>query len=462
MSQWGTRWWRSVRASGRSPRPAGRRCRPRRRRRARRRTGTLGMRNSRSRTSAAKAVGLGVSSCCSRIAQLAALGLAAPRPRPGRPGRRRRRPRLDSDLIWARSSSRSAAELALACVELADRSSRRPRIDHRAGPGAADTASRSVRMRRMSSTAARYQAGVSRLDRVPPLGSDLATAVASPPVSTPLPDPDANLVPRRIPASGPPSRCATWSSATAIGWRSIGLSFEVAAGTVTALLGPNGAGKTSTVESLEGYRRPRRTGAGAGARPRRRPRQLDPAHRRDAAERRRLHRHPAARGAALFASYYDDPADPDELLERVGPRRAPTVDLEAPLGRRAATPVPGPRPRGPARGGVPRRAHRRHRPQRPPADPTRRSPTCAQSGVTVLLTTHDLEEAEKLADRVVIIDQGRVLAAGTPDGADPPAASATSSASAPPRGSTSSPWARRSTPRSTEVVARRVPGGRRS
>ncbi len=38
-----------------------------------------------------------------------------------------------------------------------------------------------------------------------------------------------------------------------------------------------------------------------------------------------------------------------------------------------------------------------------------------QSGVTVLLTTHDLEEAEKLADRVVIIDQGRVLAAGTPE-----------------------------------------------
>ncbi len=37
-----------------------------------------------------------------------------------------------------------------------------------------------------------------------------------------------------------------------------------------------------------------------------------------------------------------------------------------------------------------------------------------QSGVTVLLTTHDLEEAEKLADRVVIVDHGRVLAAGTP------------------------------------------------
>jgi ABC-2 type transport system ATP-binding protein len=37
-----------------------------------------------------------------------------------------------------------------------------------------------------------------------------------------------------------------------------------------------------------------------------------------------------------------------------------------------------------------------------------------QSGVTVLLSTHDLEEAERLCDRVVILDRGRILAEGTP------------------------------------------------
>jgi ABC-2 type transport system ATP-binding protein len=38
-----------------------------------------------------------------------------------------------------------------------------------------------------------------------------------------------------------------------------------------------------------------------------------------------------------------------------------------------------------------------------------------QSGVTVLLSTHDLEEAERLCDRVIILDHGRILAQGTPE-----------------------------------------------
>ncbi len=37
-----------------------------------------------------------------------------------------------------------------------------------------------------------------------------------------------------------------------------------------------------------------------------------------------------------------------------------------------------------------------------------------QAGVTVLLTTHDLEEAERMADRIVIVDKGTVVASGTP------------------------------------------------
>ncbi len=187
-------------------------------------------------------------------------------------------------------------------------------------------------------------------------------------------------------------------------------------GRITALLGPNGAGKTSTVETLEGYRRP--TGGTV------RVLGLDPgadhacsraAHRGDAAVRAAST--PASgrsRCCGSFAGYYDHPADPDELLDRVGladRRRSTWRTLSGGEQQRLslALALVG-RPRG----GLPRRAHRRHRPVRPPADPPASSPNCATEGVAVVLTTHDLDEAEKLADRVVIIDHGRLLADGTP------------------------------------------------
>jgi len=97
------------------------------------------------------------------------------------------------------------------------------------------------------------------------------------------------------------------------------LSFRALRGEVVALLGPNGAGKTSTVEALEGYRRT----AGGSARVL----GLDPV-----ADHRELVPHigvmlqrggvyPSlgpARVLRLFAGYYDDPADPGELVELVG------------------------------------------------------------------------------------------------------------------------------------------------
>lgn len=97
------------------------------------------------------------------------------------------------------------------------------------------------------------------------------------------------------------------------------VSFTVAPGTICALLGPNGAGKTSTVETLEGYRRP---SSGAV-----RVLGLDPVADHTALTARigvmlqqggvyTAMRPPDA--LRLFASYYDDPADPDELLDRVG------------------------------------------------------------------------------------------------------------------------------------------------
>lgn len=193
-----------------------------------------------------------------------------------------------------------------------------------------------------------------------------------------------------------------------------GLSFRAMPGQITALLGPNGAGKTSTVETLEGYRRPT---AGSV-----RVLGLDPVadHRQLVA---RIGVMLQSGGVAtgmrpaealhLFASYYDNPADPDELLELVGlaDHRSSTwrsmsggeqqrLSLALALVGRPDVafldePTAGIDPAG------------RQLIRRVIAD-------LRDRGVAVLLTTHDLEEAEKLADHVVIIDHGVVLADGTP------------------------------------------------
>ncbi|MEJ6740445.1 MAG: ABC transporter ATP-binding protein [Actinomycetota bacterium] len=193
-----------------------------------------------------------------------------------------------------------------------------------------------------------------------------------------------------------------------------GLSFTATPGQITALLGPNGAGKTSTVETLEGYRRPT---AGSV-----RVLGLDPVadHRQLVA---RIGVMLQSGGVAtgmrpgealrLFASYYDDPIDPDELLELVGlaDHRSSTwrsmsggeqqrLSLALALVGRPDVafldePTAGIDPAG------------RQLIRRVIAD-------LRDRGVAVLLTTHDLEEAEKLADHVVIIDHGVVLADGTP------------------------------------------------
>jgi ABC-2 type transport system ATP-binding protein len=193
-----------------------------------------------------------------------------------------------------------------------------------------------------------------------------------------------------------------------------GISFAAPAGAVLALLGPNGAGKTSTVEALEGYRSP---AAGTV-----RVLGLDPVADHDALTRRMgamLQEGGVYTGARppevlrLFAAYYDDPDDPDELLVRVGlADRARTTWRHLSGGERQRLslalalvgrpeivfldePTAGIDPAG------------RKLVRRLIAD-------LRTSGVTVVLTTHDLDEAESLADRVVIIDRGRVLADGTP------------------------------------------------
>ena len=193
-----------------------------------------------------------------------------------------------------------------------------------------------------------------------------------------------------------------------------GLDLDVHAAEVLALLGPNGAGKTTTVEMCEGFVRP---DAGTievlG---------LDPIT-DNARLRERIGvmlqgggGYPAARAAEmleLVASYAANPLDPQWLLDTLG-----LTDAARTTYRRLS-------------GGQQQRLALAcalvGRPELVFLDePTAGMDAHARvlvwelidalrrDGVTVLLTTHQLKEAEELADRVVIIDRGAVVASGTP------------------------------------------------
>jgi ABC-2 type transport system ATP-binding protein len=193
-----------------------------------------------------------------------------------------------------------------------------------------------------------------------------------------------------------------------------GIDFDVQRGEVFGLLGPNGAGKTTTVEILEGYRR------------------------RDAGEVEVLGTDPARAGAdwreqigvvlqssamyetltpaemlRLFAGYYREPRPVDEVIELVGlqeKRHERVRRLSGGQRRRLDLglalvgdpelifldePTTGFDP------GARRRAWETIRGLR-------------GLGKTILLTTHYLDEAEQLADRVAVLAQGQVVASGAP------------------------------------------------
>ncbi len=193
-----------------------------------------------------------------------------------------------------------------------------------------------------------------------------------------------------------------------------GISFEVQQGEVFGLLGPNGAGKTTTVEILEGYRR------------------------RDAGEVEVLGTDPAAAGGDwrerigvvlqssamyetltvtemlnVFAGYYRTSRPVDEVVELVGleEKRDNRVRLLSGGQRRRLDlglalvgdpelifldePTTGFDP------GARRRAWETIRGLR-------------SLGKTILLTTHYLDEAEQLADRVAVLRQGEIVASGPP------------------------------------------------
>jgi ABC-2 type transport system ATP-binding protein len=194
-----------------------------------------------------------------------------------------------------------------------------------------------------------------------------------------------------------------------------GISFTVEAGEVFGLLGPNGAGKTTTVEILEGYRG------------------------RDAGEVSVLGQDPGGAGSDfrarigivlqssavypllsvretldLFSGYYPRPRRPDEVIELVGLTDKADARVRTLSGgqlRRldlALALVGDPELiflDEPTTGFDP--AARRH------AWETIRD--LRELGKSILLTTHYMEEAQRLSDRIAILGDGRIVATGSPE-----------------------------------------------
>jgi ABC-2 type transport system ATP-binding protein len=193
-----------------------------------------------------------------------------------------------------------------------------------------------------------------------------------------------------------------------------GISFAIEAGEVFGLLGPNGAGKTTTVEVLEGYRR-RDSGAVEvlGVDPQRGGgewREQIGIVLQSSAMYANL---TVAEHVSLFAGYFRAPRGVDEVIELVGlaeKRAARVKTLSGGQKRRldlALGLIGDPEVvflDEPTTGFDP--AARRA------AWETIRS--LRELGKTVLLTTHYLDEAERLADRVAVLHRGRIVALGKP------------------------------------------------
>jgi ABC-2 type transport system ATP-binding protein len=197
-----------------------------------------------------------------------------------------------------------------------------------------------------------------------------------------------------------------------------GLDLEIEQGEIFALLGPNGAGKTTTVEILEGFRD------------------------RDSGEVRVLDFDPSTKGNAgqqwrdrigivlqstndagdltvyesvsHFATYYENPKDPREVIELVG-----LTEKSDALGRTLSG---GQRRRLDVALGIIGNPELIFLDEPTTGfDPEARRAFWSlirklrDEGATILLTTHYLDEAEALADRVAVINRGKIIEVSTPD-----------------------------------------------
>ena len=195
-----------------------------------------------------------------------------------------------------------------------------------------------------------------------------------------------------------------------------GVSFSVEEGEIFAILGPNGAGKTTTVESISGLRRPDSGTISVLG--------LDPAQDRDALRRVvgvQLQESELPdeirvwEALDLYASFYPAPRDWERLLEDLGladKRNSAFGKLSGGQKQRLSVAL--------ALIGNPKIAILDE--LTTGLDPQARRDTwqliedVRAGGVTVVLVTHFMEEAERLADRIALIDEGRVVALDTPAG----------------------------------------------
>jgi ABC-2 type transport system ATP-binding protein len=194
------------------------------------------------------------------------------------------------------------------------------------------------------------------------------------------------------------------------------VSFSVEEGEIFGILGPNGAGKTTTVECIEGLRSPDGGSISVLG--------LDP--QRDRAELRRVlgiqlqsselpEKLRVDEAVELYASFYANPAEPAKLIDSWGlgaKRKTQFGKLSGGQKQRLSIVL--------ALVGNPRVAILDE--LTTGLDPQARRDTWAaieqirESGVTVVLVTHFMEEAERLCDRLAVIDAGRVVAIDTPGG----------------------------------------------